>query len=130
MLNRASSIRVRQRDQIDGSGVLVRVETGEAAGTRWNMRAQSLVVGNDQLLLRFVIGDGGREIAGRNVADDRMRIASLKVDDGDGIGLAQRDISLPVLGHGDAIRSGAEDTTGDRNAEIDGAHHLIGIAGR
>ena len=70
------------------------------------MRAQSLVVGDDQLFPRFVIGDGGREIAGRNVTDDRMRIPSLKVDDGDGIGLAQRDISPSIIGHGDAIRSG------------------------
>jgi hypothetical protein len=50
-------IRVGQRDQADGSGILMRIEAGEAAGTRlWNMRAQSLVVGDDQLLPRFVIG--------------------------------------------------------------------------
>ena len=60
---------VRQRNQIDGSGILMRAKTGEAAGTRWNMRAQSFVVGDDQLFLNFVIGDGGREIAGRNVTD-------------------------------------------------------------
>src|SRR5580704_15920119 len=99
----------------------MRVKTGEVTGTRGNMRAQALVVGHHQLFLRFVVGDGGREIAGRNVTDDRMRVPSLKVDDSDGIGLAQRDISPSIIGHGDAVRSGAEETTGDRNAEINRA---------
>ena len=31
-----------------------------------------------------------------------MRIPSLKVDDGDGIGLAEGDIGPPIIGHGDA----------------------------
>ena len=56
--------------------------------------AQALIVGNNQLLLRLVPGDGGWKITGRNVTDNRIRIASLKVDDSDGVGLAQCDISV------------------------------------
>src|SRR5580658_7258324 len=91
------------------------------------MRAQSLVVGDDQLLLNFVIGDRGREIAGRNVTEDRMGIPALEVDGRDGVGLTQRDIRPSVIGYGDAVRSGTEDTSGDWNAEIDRAHDLVGI---
>src|SRR5580698_7268699 len=56
-----------------------------------------------------------------------MRVPALKVDDGDSIRLAQCHISLTVIGYSNIIRSGAECTAFDRNAEIDGAHDRIGL---
>src|SRR6185437_1021663 len=75
----------------------------------------------------FIPGDPGGEIRGRNVADDRMSIAPLEVDDRDGVGFAQRHVSAPVIGYRDAVRVGTKDAAGDGNTESDGARDLIGI---
>ena len=51
---------------------------------RRNMSAQALIVGDDQLFPRLIVGDGGRKIAGWNVTDDRVSIPALDIDDCDG----------------------------------------------
>ena len=91
------------------------------------MRAQALVVSDYQLFPRFVVSNRGWKITGRNVTDNRIRIASLKVDDSDGVGLAQRDISPSVIGDGYAVGSGAEETASDGSAEINRADDRIGL---
>ncbi len=89
--------------------------------------SQALVVGNHKLLLCLVISDRSWEISGRDIANHRMRIPPLQVDDCQGIGLAQRDIRLPVLRDGNAIRPRAKDAVIDRNTEADGSCYPVGM---
>src|SRR5580698_1941737 len=89
-------------------------------------RSQTFVIGNHKLLLRLVVGDRSWEISSRDIANHRIDIPSLEVDDGYGISLPQGYVGFTVFRHGDAVRTGAKDSASDRNTEIDSAGHRIG----
>ena len=120
--------RVRLRYQVHDAGIGVRVVPDHSIyGSRDAPCSRALVVSNYKLLLRLVVRDGSREIGSRDIANHRIRIPPLKVDDSHGVGLAQRHISLPVLRDGNAIRTRAKDTVSDRNAEADGSDYRAGM---
>ncbi len=73
------------------------------------------------------VGDGGGEVARRDVADDGVRVATLEVYDGDGVCLTERDVGCAALCNVDSIGSGAEGATRDGDAEIDGPGDLVGV---
>jgi hypothetical protein len=78
---------VGQGDQIYRAHILVGVVAGEATGPRWNMGSNAFIVGDDQLLLNFVVSYGRGEVAGWDITDDGLHIATLKIDDSDRLGV-------------------------------------------
>ncbi len=92
-----------QRDQADGAVVLVGVVAGDAVvGLKRVARADALVVGDDELV-PYRVDDyrAGRE-ADRDHAEHRLGRRTAEVDDGDGVGVVERDVGhAGVLVDGD-----------------------------
>ena len=133
------------RDDADSPKVLVCVEVGHAkilfvgifGRTRWRRchskarGADALVVGHKQHVVHRVQHNRGWRITYRDHARDGAPTPGVEVDDGNGVGVVERDVRNVVPGiNGDRVRSGAGAwmkvaALADRQTEIDLPHFPV-----
>jgi len=112
--------RIRQGDQANTASLVVRVECTSGGwhplrAARDCISADAFVVGDDKLLVRGVIGNGGREVGGRNIADDLIVERVCQINHCDGVCLTERNIGGTAVDDRDSVWSGTEGTVARRS---------------